>query len=151
MGDRVFLHLRPTGVGIPFTPGPPGLRIVRSLCCEIVERAAIILQIEHAISRLEIEIRSVQLIAMPQARSEVSLPQLGLPDLCLYVIESFGLLSLQRGQSNQDKQDRPQTCTRHIRLRREDLLMTNSIPSGEYTSQQLRGIHHAFEAAFQGL
>src|SRR5690242_15452735 len=92
MGDRVFLHLRPTGVGILFSPGASGLRIEPTLCREIIERAAVILQIEHAIALLEIEICAVQLVAMAQAAGKISLHQLCLPDLCLDVVECFGIL-----------------------------------------------------------
>jgi hypothetical protein len=52
---------------------------------EIIERAAVILQIEHAIALLKIEIRAVQLIAMAQAAGKIALHQLCLPDLCLDV------------------------------------------------------------------
>src|SRR5215469_14908616 len=91
----------------------------RCLGHQIIERTMIILQIEDAIALLEIEIRSVQLIAMAQAGGKVSPHQLCLPDLCLDVIERFGILRAQRSHSYQDKRNSQQTCPHHFRLRRE--------------------------------
>jgi len=119
VGDRVFLHLRPTRIGIPLIPGMFGVGIVRCLRHQIIERTMIILQIEDAIALLKIEIRSVQLIAMAQAGGKVSPHQLCLPDLCLDVIERFGILRAQRSHSYQDKRNSQQTCPHHFRLRRE--------------------------------
>ena len=50
VGDRLFLHLRPSRVGFLFIPGTPGFWIKRSLRDEIVQRASIIVQIEDAIA-----------------------------------------------------------------------------------------------------
>src|SRR3974377_2313011 len=121
MSNGVLRHLRPTSVGILFPPGTPGFWIVGPLRREIIERAAIILQIEHAIALLEIEICSVQLTAMAQPAGKISLHQLRLPDLCLDVVERFGILRVERGRSGQDQQEGPQTCTRQFHLRREGL------------------------------
>src|SRR6516162_1654783 len=103
MSNGVLLHLRPTSVSILFTPGTPGFWIVGPLRREIIERAAIILQIEHAIALLEIEICSVQLTAMAQPAGKISLHQLRLPDLCLDVVERFGILRRLRREGLSDE------------------------------------------------
>jgi len=132
MSNGVLLHRRPTSVGILFTPGTPGFWIVGSLRREIIERAAIILQIEHAIALLEIEICSVQLTAWRSPPAKFRCTN-----------ERFGILRVERGRSGQDQQEGQASAVRVS-------LMRNSIPLGKYTSHRLRGIHHVREGVVQG-
>ena len=73
VGGRLFLHLRPSRLGILLIPGASGFCIKRPLRDQIVEGVTIIPQIENAIARIEIKICPVQLAAMRQASGKVPL------------------------------------------------------------------------------
>jgi hypothetical protein len=76
---------------------------------QIIERAAIVLQIEDAIASVEIEIGAVQLVAMGQAAGEISLCQLGLPDLCLDLANTVRVLGMEWVADQQGEQSRPES------------------------------------------
>lgn len=79
----------------------------------------IILQIEDAIARIEIEIGAVQLAAMAQAGSEVSLRQFCLPNFCLEIVERGGVLRMAR--NSQCKRRCPQNRAYHFPVRTREM------------------------------
>jgi hypothetical protein len=81
----------------------------------------IILQIEDAIAGVEIEIGAVQFAAMAQAGSEVSLRQFCLPNLCLKIVESGGVLRMEQARNSQCKRRCPRNRAYHFPLRRRGM------------------------------
>src|SRR5262249_36616379 len=114
ISDGLFLDLRQARVGIFFIPRASRVDIKTALRDQIIERAAIVLQIEDAIAGVEIEIGAVQLVAMGQAAGEISLCQLGLPDLCLDLANAVRALGVEWVADQQGEQSYPESYAFHV-------------------------------------
>src|SRR5262249_40028803 len=107
ISDGLLLHLRQARVGILFIPRASRLDIKTALRDQIIERAAIIASVET-------EIGAVLLVARGQAAGEISLCQLGLPDLCLDLATPVRVLGVEWVADQQGEQSRPESYAFHV-------------------------------------
>lgn len=95
------------------------------------------MQIENAITLLEIEIGAVQFTAMPQASGKIALRQPRVEDLGLEVINRIrvlGILGIKRGRSEYCKKADPDSYASSSASAAPKGLMRIFIPSGYYCS-----------------
>src|SRR6202035_4387227 len=104
VADCLFLHLLPALGGVLFGPRPVLLGIEDLLLGEIFQRAAILLQIEDAIARLEIKMLAVELVAEFQSAGEGLLRHARIENLALEVVDGL-ILRAHRGRSSKASED----------------------------------------------
>ena len=105
VAGRLFLHQVPELAGIPLGPRPVLLGIKDPFLGEILQRAVTLPQIEDAISRLEIKMFAVELIAEFQSAGEGLLRHARIENLALEVVNRL-ILCAHRAQRNKASRHR---------------------------------------------
>ena len=95
----LLLHFGPARVGVLLISRLVGFRIENPLQRQIVQRPVIFREIENAIARLEIEIRAIQLVAMPQPAGESLLRHLRVENLALEIVDRGFLRARRHGNA----------------------------------------------------
>ncbi len=104
VAGRLFLHQVPAFGGVLLGPRPVLLGIKDPFLGEISQRAVIFLQIEDAISRLEIKMLAVEFVAEFQSAGEGLLRHACIKNLALEVVKYAPTLSSRgAGEASRNK------------------------------------------------